>query len=79
MNAGLSLQKEKLELIQWLSTLEDKSIIEKIKNLRKAETKDWWDTISEEEKTSIEKGLIDLKAGRKKPHSEVRKLYEKWL
>lgn len=79
MNAGLSIQKEKLELIQWLSTLEDKSVIEKIKDLRKKETKDWWDTITEEEKIFIEKGLKDLKAGRKKPHSEVKKMYEKWL
>lgn len=79
MNHELSIQKEKLELIQWLSTLEDKSIIEKIKNLRKAETKDWWDTISEEEKISIEKGLKDLDEGRKKLHSEVRKLYAIYL
>ncbi|MFP5438625.1 MAG: hypothetical protein ACLGH8_12610 [Bacteroidia bacterium] len=40
---------------------------------------DFWDTISEEEKRAIEKGLEDVKAGSVTPHSEVRKLYEKWL
>ncbi|MEI7489206.1 MAG: hypothetical protein WCJ72_17700 [Chryseobacterium sp.] len=70
---------KKLELIQWLSTLEDKSIIEKLINLRKEETKDWWNTISEEEKASIEKGITDAENKNLKSHSEARKLYEKWL
>ncbi|KPH13007.1 hypothetical protein [Chryseobacterium sp. ERMR1:04] len=70
---------KKLELIQWLSTLEDKAIIEKLINFRKEETKDWWTTISEEEKTSIEKGIIDSENNDLKSHSDARKLYEKWL
>lgn len=41
---------EKLELIQWLSTLEDTSIIKKLIQFRKEETKDWWNAISEEVK-----------------------------
>jgi hypothetical protein len=49
---------EKLELIQWLSTLEDASVIKKLIQFRKEETKDWWSLISEEEKESIEKGIL---------------------
>jgi len=70
---------EKLELIQWLSTLEDASIIKKLIQFRKEETKDWWNSISEEEKKSIEKGLSEAYNKELKPHSEARKLYEKWL
>lgn len=70
---------EKLELIQWLSTLEDTSIIKKLTQFRKEETKDWWNSISEEEKKSIEKGIAEADENDVKPHSEVRKLYEKWL
>jgi hypothetical protein len=70
---------EKLELIQWLSTLEDASIIKKLMQFRKEETKDWWDSISEEEKQSIEKGMSEADNNELKPHSEARKLYEKWL
>lgn len=73
------MQNKKLELIQWLSALEDSSIIEKIIELRKSENKDWWNSISEDEKQSIERGLEDAESGKLNPHSTARKLYEKWL
>jgi predicted transcriptional regulator len=58
----------------------DNTVLERIKMLKENSTKDdWWSEISEEEKSSIEKGLADIKAGRVKPHKDVRKLYEKWL
>ena len=75
----ISLQETKIELIQWLTTLEDSSLLQKIQELRKADSKDWWDEITTEEKKSIEKGIADSKAGRVRPHSEARKVYEKWL
>lgn len=70
---------KKLELIQWLSTLEDNSVIEKLFEFRKEETKDWWNTISPEEKKSIEKGISEADCKKLKPHSEAREIYEKWL
>lgn len=79
MSIELNIQNKKLELIQWLSTLEDSSIIEKIMELRKRESKDWWSSVSESEKQSIEKGLQDAEAGKLNPHTSARKLYEKWL
>ena len=79
MNPELNKQSKKLELIQWLSMLEDSSIIEKIIELRKSENKDWWNSISEDEKHSIERGLEDAESGKLNPHSNARKLYEKWL
>jgi hypothetical protein len=78
MKMELQIEKRKLELIQWLSTLEDLNILDKISALKK-EQKDWWDTISDDEKASIEKGIEQANAGNLKPHSEARKLYEKWL
>lgn len=73
------LQDKKIELIQWLSTLEDKAIIEKLLKLRDQEAEDWWNSISEEEKASIKKGIEDAEKGNLNPHSTVKKLYEKWL
>lgn len=35
--------------------------------------------ISEDAKKSIAKGIKQAENGELKPHSEVRKLYEKWL
>jgi hypothetical protein len=79
MNIELNIQNKKLELIQWLSTIEDSAIIEKIMDLRKKESKDWWNSISENEKESIEQGLKEADSGKLNPHSKARKLYEKWL
>ena len=79
MDIKINIQNKKLELIQWLSTIEDSTIIEKIMDLRKKESKDWWNSISESEKESIEKGLLDADAGKLNPHSNARELYEKWL
>lgn len=70
---------KKIELIQWLLTLDDNSILEKLMKFRKEETGDWWNSISEEERESIEKGILDAENGKLIPHSEVMKIYEKWL
>lgn len=70
---------QKIELIQWLSALEDQSVIEKLINFRNKESKDWWDSISTEEKNAIEKGIADADMKKLKSHSEARKTYEKWL
>ncbi len=75
----MDIQDKKIELIQWLSTLDDKSIIEKIMKLRESEKVDWWENISNQEKKSIEQGMEDAASGRMKPHSEAKKLYGKWL
>lgn len=79
MKLEQSLQSKKLELIQWLSSVEDISIIEKIVELRKTETTDWWQSISETEKKAIESGIQDANSGKLNPHSSARKVYEKWL
>lgn len=76
----MEIEKDKLEIIKWITTLKDEASIEKLRMLMNSTTKfDWWKEISEEELSSIEKGLEDIKAGKMRPHKEVKKLYEKWL
>ncbi|WP_439488667.1 hypothetical protein [Algoriphagus sp.] len=75
----LELQNKKIELIQWLSTLEDSSLIDKLLKFREDEKSDWWNIISENERSSIRKGMEDADSGKLKPHAEARKIYEKWL
>ncbi|OGU29449.1 MAG: hypothetical protein A2057_07775 [Ignavibacteria bacterium GWA2_35_9] len=72
----MSIENEKLKLIEWIKELRDDSTIEKIKMLKDnpGET-DWWNEITEEEKASIEKGLVDIKEGRITPHSDVKKRF----
>ena len=79
MNLNFNIESKKLALIQWLTSLNDVSMIDKILELKQKETKDWWNETSDEEKESIEKGLSDAESGNLKPHSEIRKKYEKWL
>ena len=76
---AIDLQNKKIELIQWLSTLDNEFIIDKLMKLRESEKADWWNEITEGEKESIEKGIEDADSGNLRPQSEVRKLYEKWL
>lgn len=74
MSIDTNIQNKKLELIQWVSTLEDLSIINKIFELKKEKT-DWWNEISDAEKKSIEKGLEDADAGRVVSHEDFLKSY----
>jgi hypothetical protein len=75
----LNLQSTKIELIQWLTTIENVSILQKIIEIRKRDNQDWWDSISTDEKESINEGIKDANSGRLKPNSEARAIYEKWL
>ena len=79
MNIDAKILDQKIELIQWLSSLDDKTILDKLVQFRKNETKDWWNTISNEEKISVEKGIEAADNKKLNDHSSVRKLYEKWL
>ena len=73
------LEKEKINLIQWVTTLDDPGMIQKLIDLRQNESKDWWYEISEAERNSINKGIAEADKEVLKPHSEARKIYEKWL
>ncbi|QAA80350.1 hypothetical protein EI546_00745 [Aequorivita sp. H23M31] len=75
----VSLENKKIELIQWLSTLNDKTLIDKLMKLREKEKTDWWNEISAKEKESIEKGIQDADNGKLTSHSKVKEIYEKWL
>lgn len=79
MNLDFNIETKKLALIQWLTSLNDVSMIDEILELKNKESKDWWNETSDEEKESIEKGLSDAESGNLKPHSEIRKKYENWL
>lgn len=77
---NLNPEKEKLEIIKWVTGLKDDTAIERLRMLRVSPRKfDWWNEITDEERNAVDKGIEDIKAGRIKPHKEAMKLYEKWL
>jgi len=52
----------KNELIEWLSTLEDKGLLTSLLLLKKAtEQGDWSNDLSPEQLESLQRGLLDLK------------------
>lgn len=73
------IQDKKIELIQWLTTLEDDSVIQKIVELRKNETKDWYNSVSDAEKASIHLGINDSENGLLNSNSKAKDIYGKWL
>jgi hypothetical protein len=79
MKNDINIQTKKLELIQWLSTIDDLNTLNKIVDLKNIEKNNWYSLTSEEEKKSIEKGLMDADNGKLNPHAKARKIYDKWL
>lgn len=77
--SSTNLQERKLELIQWVSVIEDAKLIDKLTELKAAVSADWWDETGEEERASIAKGIIDADSGRLKSHAEAKMVYENWL
>ena len=67
----------KLELIEWLTHLDDDDTISYLKIVKdSSETGgDWWQDLSENQKRGIEKGLHDIDTGRVTPHDQVKKKY----
>ncbi|MCW0483838.1 hypothetical protein [Gaoshiqia sediminis] len=67
----------KLELIEWLTKLEDKDTIDYLKIVKDSSTlgKDWWHDLDEQQKYSIQQGLKDIEEGRLTAHEDIKKKY----
>jgi predicted transcriptional regulator len=69
----MNIQSEKNQLIQQIMELQDSSVIKKVREFLSKETKndDWYHSLSNSEKKSIEKGLQDLENGNVVSHKDV--------
>lgn len=67
----------KLEIIEWLTKLEDPDTIQYLKILKDSSSvnHDWWEDLTREQKEGIEKGLKDITEGRTVPHEVVKSKY----
>tara|TARA_B100000683_G_scaffold268986_1_gene305110 strand:- start:2277 stop:2504 length:228 start_codon:yes stop_codon:yes gene_type:complete len=67
----------KLELIEWLSKLEDADTIKYLKIVKESRSSntDWWDDLTDSQKQSIERGLRDIQEGKTTPHNDIKKKY----
>jgi hypothetical protein len=73
----MGLEAIKLELIEWLTKLDDKDTINYLKVVKdsSSDKNDWWQSLSEDQKQGIMRGLQDIEEGRVIEHEEVKKRY----
>jgi predicted transcriptional regulator len=74
----MDIQAEKLNLIKWLTDVNEPSIIKRFIALKQKQQTDWWDEISAEEKAEIEEGLAQADNGEVIPHETVMAKYQQW-
>lgn len=72
MKASMNLKAKKLELVQLILNTDKPSVLAKVEAVFKSEKDtDWWDEISEAERTAIEESLAEADRGELIPHEEV--------
>ncbi len=65
----MDIQAIKIDLIHWLTELQDPDILQQLNTIKSGQ--DWWDQISEEERSAIDEGIAELDRGEGIPHEEV--------
>ena len=73
----MDIQSTKMNLINWLSTIQDPEVLNQLMLIKSGQ--DWWNEISEEERSAIDEGILELDQGKGIPHEEVmNKMREKF-
>ena len=67
----------KLELIQWLSKLENEELLNSLKAIKdnRDSSTDWASELTTEQIDGINRGLRDLEAGKFQTHDQVKAKY----
>ena len=71
----MSIEALKLELIEWLSKLDDAAVINQLRVVKESSGSDWWSVLSEEQKEGILRGIRDIDEGKFTAHDEVKQKY----
>jgi len=67
----------KLELIEWLTKLDDKDTLQYLKVVKDSSSlnHDWWNDLTPEQIQGINRGLKDIDEGRIVSHEDVKRRY----
>ena len=67
----------KLELIEWLTKLNDLEILNYLKVVKESKfvNHDWWNDLTEQQAQGIQSGLKDIDEGRIVSHEDVKRKY----
>ena len=77
MNADTTSAVLKNELHRMVVQTDNLTVLQQVKKifdllLKEGKTEDWWDTLTEQEKALIQRGLQQLDNGERLPNSQVR-------
>ena len=70
---------EKIEVIKWVVGLKDREVLKQIRKIKEKailDSKDWWESLTPDEKSSIERGIEDSRRKKVVAHAEMWKKYE---
>lgn len=70
-----TVEARKLELIEWLVTIDDVTLLNEISAIKEQSTSDWWNVITEPEKASIALGIEQANLGQLHPHSKAQAIF----
>ena len=81
MRAFMNLEEKKLELVKLILDVDEPIILAQVESILLERDKvDWWDTLSQQEKETIKRGLKDMEDGNTIPHEKVmREARSKYL
>ncbi len=74
----MDIQAEKLNLIKWLTDVNEPAVIKRFIDLKQKQQKDWWDGIGEDERAEIMEGIGQADRGEVISHAEAMGKYQKW-
>ena len=73
----MDIEATKLELIQLVLQTQKKSVLEQVKSVFEAQSGDWWDDLTDQDKKEIELGLQDLENENVVDHEQVKEIFSK--
>jgi predicted transcriptional regulator len=79
MKVEESIADRKLELAHWLLELDDETVLQEIEELKKTAMGNWWNSLNEEDKAAVDRGMADIAAGKVSPQEEVMDRLRVWI
>lgn len=76
MKIAETIDKEIFNYLPRLNIKQKQTVLKVVKTFMENQ-KDWWDEISQEQRTAIDKSLAEMRSGKLTPHDEVMKKYRK--
>ena len=77
MSQANLIDKEITDYLTLLSPLQKKSVLSVVKTFA-TESEDWWDKLSSNQQSEIDKSILEMKKGEVISHEDVMKKYKKW-